>query len=121
VYWWRKQLGPQPLWGQIDYEVTVPITNVILHNSAANLTTGCNPAHILWEVLTAPFPWGMAIDPGRLDSRAFETFGQVMEAENLGMNIYAPDGISAVDQVASMMLDAGFLLPQVAKMITPIA
>jgi hypothetical protein len=121
VYWVDCQLGSAPNWPNITYEYEVAIQpgETPLTMSTPMLATGMNPAHALWRLLTAPYPWGVGLPTEALDAAAFETLGQVCETENLGVNVYADQGMLLGDVVGYLMNDVGFMLPQLGRALLP--
>jgi len=82
---------------------------------------GPNPAHVLWQVLTAPAPYGFAIDPAFMDGTAFETLGTLSETEHQACHLLATGGISGTDLVGQIMTDLSMVIPQVGDVLSPFA
>lgn len=82
---------------------------------------GPNPAHVLWQILTAPAPWGCAIDPAYMDFIAFEELGQIFATERQACHVLANSAVSGVDLVNSILMDIGVALPQVGDILSPAA
>lgn len=119
IVWDRARLGSSPLWRIFQYDCTNPI--------AANLTddnwlggsdawlddgveAGANPAYALWQLLAAPPPHGIGINPARLDRQSFQAFGALCQSEHVPINFLARDGSEAIGEIATMMQDWGFML-----------
>lgn len=124
VVWDRRFLGQGTNWPQIDYVVTVRIDNPVLTQSQAWLndgnTTGVNPAHALYQVLTAPYPWGCAIPKEHMDLDYFEILGQACETEHIPLNMVAADGGEAINFISDILNDHGIALPQIGDVISPV-
>lgn len=122
---WAK--GQTPQWPFIDYEVVVEPKSTVLTMSPKFLDEtvadkgdeGANPAHALWQILTEPFPHGCGIDPNRLNTDAFELFGQIAEDEHLPVNLSATNGREAVQIIAELMQDMGAMFPQIGNEVFP--
>ena len=72
---------------------------------------GANPAHLIDVILFEEFPHGCALDRANFDVESLESLGQLFEAENLKTRAFAQDRELASAVVASLMQDAGFMLP----------
>lgn len=128
VFWNRKKLGGQATWPSLEYEVVVKPLPAVLQNSAAWMgeqtlgdgTDGPNAAHVLWQLLTAPAPHGLAIPPERLDPGAFEALGQLLETEHQSSHVLALDGAQASDVIGQLLQDIAVVLPQVGDLLVPI-
>lgn len=122
-FWDDRRLGGSPNWPQLDYTVQTRPINPVLTSSQGWLdngdSTGWNPAHVLYEILTAPFPHGAARPPAFLDLDRFEQLGYILQEEHLAVNMIAKDGPSAAKVIADMFQDAGIVMPQVGCTLTP--
>ena len=118
VYWRPKNLGPSPVWPELTYDVEVRVRDCV-PGSVAQLGSGVNPAHAMWESMTAPFPYGMGIDPATVDATGLIEMGQRFEDEDLGINVYASDGQTCAELLADLMAEMGFVMPQVGGALRP--
>jgi hypothetical protein len=82
--------------------------------------SGCNPAHVLWRILTMPYPHGLAMPTDWLYSDAFETMGIIANDEHIPVNVEAAEGNEAGELVGDLMNDFGFALPQVGPKLVPV-
>lgn len=124
VMWDDRKLGSAPNWPQLDYTVqTRPINSVLTGSNGwmddGNGVTGWNPAHVLYEVLTAEFPHGANRKPHMLDINRFEQLGALMQSEFLAVNVISKDGLSCARLLADIFQDAGILMPQVGDALVP--
>ncbi len=123
AFWDDRNLGGSPNWPQLDYTVQTRPINSPLTGSDAWLdngtSTGWNPAHLLYELITGEFPHGANRPPEFLDLNRFEQLGALMEGEHLALNFMAKDGVSAARLVADILQDCGILLPQVGNTLVP--
>jgi hypothetical protein len=95
-------------------------TVVVTFDTSGDGTDGPNPAHVLWQLMTAPAPYGCAIPPAYIDGAAFETMGELFVTEHQSCHILATGGISGMDLVGQILTDAGVMLPQVGDVLTPV-
>lgn len=125
AYWNDRVLGSGPTWPNIDYEIQVQPTpeSLILTDSAGWLddgtSSGWNPAHAIYQLLTASFPHGSGVDPASLDLTRFQQLGVLLENEHLPINIIGRSGMSLAKLLADMMQDIGLAIPQVGDLLTP--
>lgn len=129
IQWCPKHLGYAPQWPEIVYDIETRVQYAGLSNSASWLEDtgsgrhdfGPNPAHALWQLISAPYPHGAGVSPAYLDIAAFEELGEVLEAEHLPCHVLAAGGEEAVQKVGEILVDCGIALPQVARRLVPIA
>lgn len=129
VVWNPAELGEgSARWPLIDYEVEVRIEGSALVDSAAWIEEstegagddGVNPAHALWQLLTATSPHGLAIDPERLDKQSFEDLGTLCADEHIPVNIRAGDATEGAQVVANLLQHCGAMIPQIADQLVAV-
>ena len=127
VLWFKKLLGSSPTWPNIEYEITCkPIDQVLTESQPwmdeltdGDLTDGPNPAHVLWQLLTAKAPYGLGLPAEALDAGAFEALGVLCETEHQPCHVLANDGVIASDLIGQICQDVGVMLPQIGGVIVP--
>lgn len=129
IVWNDKKLGQSPLWPQLEYEITcapVPTagdglqdTDYWIGNPAVGGTDGVNAMHAAWQIMTASFPHGVAIDPAKLDGGAFEAIAAHASVSTLPLNVLAADGPDAASALGGIMEDVGFVLDQSGDILVP--
>ena len=126
AWWCPKYLGGSPQWPDIQYDVRVlpkyrltrsPVWMNETAQDAGN--AGVNPAHALWQIITAPYPHGVGVPKSMVDREAFEKLGELLHEEHLPCNIVATDGRMAYEMIADLMADFGITMPQVGSKIFP--
>lgn len=113
--------GPNPTFEVDGPGGTFSTPGVVNNNVSAvgSADDGMNPAHVLWQLLTGAYPYGLAIPVDRLDVAAFEAVGAALEAERLPVN-FSTEGYQDVRQILNDLLtDIGMVLPQGGGKITP--
>lgn len=114
VVWDKKRLGTSAQWPQIEYLITAQCEGNTLTGSDYELTrgggSGVNPAHALYQLLTAPWPHGAGIDAARVDKDSLEAMGVQMASDLLPSNMRVADGAEAEGPVQAIMQDAGYML-----------
>lgn len=118
VVWEQKRLGNSPTWPQIEYAYTISCPGNTLQNSPYTITEdegGTNPAHILYQVLTGYFPFGMGLDINAIDGPSMESAGETFASEQLAMNVEHEQGAEGGRLVQAIMQDAGLMMPQVGR------
>ncbi|HEV7299692.1 MAG TPA: hypothetical protein VGN72_10035 [Tepidisphaeraceae bacterium] len=101
-------------------EPVIPgVERVIAETNEVTADGGINPGHAMWQVLTAPWPNGIHMEPALIDGGAVIAVGLQTQNEHLPSNIVAADGIGADELINSMMLDYGFMLVQNRDLLTP--
>ena len=79
-----------------------------------DLSAGANIAHIMAELLFAPYPQGLALDPfgpEPWDIQSFEDLGVEAEAAGWRSSVVGTEGESAEAMFAAMLQDHGCMLP----------
>jgi len=121
IEWRNKVLGTSAIWPVLEYEIEVCAGYTPLSQSSQWLdngtSTGINPAHALFQLLTAPYPHGVGLSHSYVDSISLEAFGVLCETEHLPMNLFAQDGTAAIKKIAEIMQDAGVFIPQAAHFL----
>ena len=120
MYWNRVKMQGSPVWPTIEYDIEVRLHKTLLGSSSwldDGTTSGVNPAHALWQVLTDAYPHGCGIPEDQINKTDLESLGEILEEEHLPMNILAADGPEAADMIADMLQDAGFMLYQVSDVL----
>lgn len=124
--WDRLRLGTTDIWPLVEAIVEpVPTSggagisvDAIIEDADEK---GINPAHIIWQLLTAPFPWGSGFSTNWVNISAITTLGDLAVAENIGMNLLIQNG-DPVDKILGEVLqDFGTLLPLCNGVFSPFA
>ena len=131
ILWLEKRLGTSPTWPAMEYEISsldCP-SNADIEGSfepvlsdASGTITGVNPATILYQLLSAPWPHGSGLDPSLVDFTTLDELGlrlgqaagnQVGNDEDFfPMNFLLKEGDNlATDWIQSVLLDSGVLMP----------
>jgi len=131
VVWNKKNIGPQPYWPQIEYEIAAwpdsSTTTLTESSPTISATTGgtdpyirngndgVNPAHALWMLITAPYPDGAGVDPSEwnLNVDDFEALGVLCEQEHTPINFVLQDGQDIHEAIAAIMSDITVFMPQI--------
>lgn len=116
---WSKRLGPQPRWPLLEYDIETEIQETTLGATPHELivsdpdVVGVNPAHALAQLLYGSFPYGINQDPDDdlFDGDCLEDLGTALAAEGIPISVFAPNGQDVRATVASIMQDAGILMP----------
>lgn len=124
AYWVSNKLGAAAVWPDIHYEIcVVPCTQLTdsspwISDGGSPAHEGANPAHVIYQILNAPYPQGLGIPAANLDGGAFEAFGETCETEGLAIHVYAANGVTA-DEVLSRIIDeVGVALVQAGDKLT---
>lgn len=80
---------------------------------------GLNIGHVLWFLLTAPRPYGLAMPVSRLDAGVFEAFSEEMEALRVPCNFAIRDMDDAAAVISRLMDEYQFLLVQHGGVLLP--
>lgn len=115
VEWDRFRMGANPRWPIIEYDLEVCVTGINPFTFPSELLdvdgeTGLNGAYIMYQLLTAPFPYGIGMPGGWLDPTQLEDLGALMSSEGIPMNILVQDGQNAEQVVAILLQDMGAML-----------
>lgn len=116
IEWNKKRLGTSPRWPSLEYEIEVRPATTIGGTGAympLGANDGINPAHILLQILTAPYPDGIGRPAARFDLQSFAEFAAIAVAEGLSCSIVGKDGEEVDKLVAELMQDCGLFLPTV--------
>lgn len=126
VEWDRIRLGRNPRWPIIEYVVeptpvsanaSPPVTAIIQDADEK----GINPAHAIWQIITAPFPWGGGLPTEWLDYVALVKVGDLAVTEGISMNILVQDGDPVNKVLGEVLQDDGVLLPACQGVLAPFA
>lgn len=131
IHYILKFLGPSAQWQSMQYDVEVrPYKSRLVKSSAwfdatsetdGNLNfledSGANPAHALCQLLNAPFPHGLGLAEEWIDFDSLEKLGQICEAEHFPVNIYAKDGIDAIEQITQLLDEVGVSARQIGRQL----
>ncbi len=72
---------------------------------------GVNLAHVIWEMLFAQSPYGLALDQSEWDIPSLEALGTLSVTENLKGNVVGEAGETVEALLATILQDLGVLLP----------
>jgi len=120
VFWGKKYLGGSGYnWPQLKYDIGVfcqtNLSDEYLIEYSGTDQYGINPAHIIWQLLTASHPYGAGIDPDLIDMASLLEMAETCFDENVGMNIRMDDTPLVRDVVASICEDIGYMPVQVGR------
>lgn len=122
IVWEKVRLGPSPQWPQIEYVITGGCADGSpLSDSEFNITAGSaegvNGAHVIYTLLTAPWPHGVGdqLDKDEVDWTGIEAFGLLVEDEGLPMNIEMGKGDPVSNTISLILTDCGVSMPQVGN------
>lgn len=87
-------------------------------SGAGSADDGANPAHVLWQLLTARFPHGLGLTTDMLDGESFEQLGELCASERLAVNFVTDGAQDSRQIITNLMADVSLLLPQVGDRIT---
>lgn len=110
IVWDKYKMGGSPRWDNLVYEVEAFCEGTELGGFDATLSTGLNPAHIIYQLLTAQYPHGANMDLDLIDKTSLIAVGSQMETDNLGMNMVVggDQNTSTVEAALQQVLtDAG--------------
>lgn len=118
IRWVDFKLGSSPTWPDIHYEVDIeggtPLSQSSLILQATDETyqdSGVNPAHIAFQLVTAPWPHGAGLT-GVLDQASLESCGVLAEAEHTPARFVSGSGDTVADGLGRLMQDFGWMLVQ---------
>lgn len=123
VDWDRKRLGQNPRWPLIEYDVEVrpqganPLTGAAWLDDGS--FEGINPAYAMYQILTAPYPYGIGMPISWIDFTALNTVSTVCESEHIPMNILISEGDTAEKVIASIMQTIGAIMPECCGKLAP--
>lgn len=118
--WVDANLGDQPTWKPLEYEMSVDSVGpgltkskqYLVETDPAAKNSGINYAHSVYQLLTAAWPLGMGKAPSTIDFESLEELGIRCEQENTPCNWIA-DGSSTVgDVLTNLMSDHDFFMYQ---------
>lgn len=118
VLWNRKRLGTSANWPLLDYEIEVVGGHSPLASNAwldSNGTSGVNPAHAVYQLLTATYPHGAGLDHELIDKPSLEAFGALCQSEHLPLNMAIQDGADALKTLAAILQDTGCMTAMVGS------
>lgn len=110
--WEPAELGTTPIWQNVIYDVeSFPLTLHLdqdLNNSPARADfgsgqTGYNVGWLLWELLTAQYPWGAGQPQSWIEFGTIDAVADQLDAEKVACNLAIRDGETA-DQVVSRII-----------------
>lgn len=111
--------SPNPTYS-LELTAGGPIYNAAIAvngGAAGSGDSGANAVAAIYLICCAPFPWGCGMDPAIFDQTAAAAAASQTASEGLVVNVLADSGKQASDAVASLMSDAGILMPIVAGQI----
>lgn len=118
---WRPHNYREQIYApQIEYEVRVPLLPMpTLNQWTASQwldngdTSGANPAHLAWQLLTARPPHGLGIPTSALDGDSFDNLGVEFATNHLPLNLVIRDSVTALEWIDRLIDECGFALPRV--------
>lgn len=128
IVWIRKRLGGSKTWGQIEYVWTslcpgnqLPGSNLVIEDPEDPLVQGINHAHVLYQLLTAKYPFGVGIPAANIDKTSLVSLGKLIEEEVIGLNMRLEQGAESKRHVESILMDAGVAMVQSGRFLMCIA
>lgn len=119
IVWTGFPMGGSPVWPQIEYVWTAGCSqsqltesNMIIGGYPDTWPQGINHAHVLYQLLTAPSPWGAGIPASNVDRYSLELMGRIMEREGIAMNATLQSGEDVAKSIDSILLDTGTAMIQ---------
>ena len=120
IEWRNKRLDTSPRWPQIEYVVTVePVAALsqspayLQATDAAAQNEGVNPAHAIYQLLTAPSPHGAGVPTSAIDTGSLEALGQVCAEEHIPIRVIGQDGATVSDLLSEVLQEIGVFMPQI--------
>lgn len=120
VVWNRHRNGSTPRWEQLEYDLGFACIGNALGNSEYTLddgsSVGVNPAHAIYQLLTAPYPHGAGMDPDCIDSTSLEAMGVLMESEYIPINMLIggeDDAATVEGAVQAILADTGHTMSHI--------
>lgn len=107
--------APNPTWTITGPNGTHVVEAVVQQNVTqyGSADDGMNPVHVIWQILTGPHPYGMAMPVDCLDVDSFEACAAALAAERLPVNCGGDPAIDGRTHLGDVMADAGLTLSQV--------
>ena len=122
--YWKPKRNASGVYGQLEYVRETGCPAATLEGSAYWLfdghSRGVNPAHVVFQLLTAPYPHGAGVDPGLIDKTSLEAFGVLCEAEHLPCNLLI-EGESVKQVLGRIASDMGILFVQNGRRLCVVA
>lgn len=75
-----------------------------------NQNGGANPAHMIWQLMFAPKPYGRSLDQSIFDMDSLEELGIIFENEQLPSYIHAGDGETFGAILSALFTDLGVMV-----------
>jgi hypothetical protein len=115
IVWDKRELGPAPRWGTLEYEVTVlpTVQGIFTGDNWVQDTTdlyGVNPAWALYQLLTGPYPYGAGMPIEWIDTQSLWDVHFACGADQLSMNLLINDGRTVDEVVGDILQDIGCFL-----------
>lgn len=124
VFWDRYHIPGSPSWPDLRYEITClhdslsPYQTEIAHPSGNAKNDGINPAHIIYVLLTQPYPKGCGIDVANIDTDSLQALSNLMVSEGLGMNLVLEEGEDVGEKIDIILSDVGAFMAQQGDKLT---
>lgn len=126
VFWNRKFLGTSPTWPDLVYDIEqrpqyrIPGTTPEGQAWGDHTTWfGVNPAHVLWQIITAPYPYGAGVPKGLCNLNAFIALSDLFNTEKATCNFLTSSENKVTDIIGNLMSDFGFIMPQIGGLLCP--
>lgn len=75
------------------------------------MDSGANGAHVIYELLFADWPLGLALDPAEFDIDSLEEVGTLLDTEAIRTSIHLNDGEEAESALGALLGDLGLMMP----------
>lgn len=128
IVWIRKKLGTTKTWGQIEYVWTslcpgnqLADSDLVVEDPENPEVWGVNPAHAMYQLLTAQYPFGVGIPAANIDKVSLEGLGQLMEDEILGLNMQLEQGAESKRHFEAILMDYGVAMVQSGRFLMCLA
>lgn len=128
ISWKPKRLGTSRTWPDLRFSIeqrgpASGLSDSVSYFQATDEEAdneGPNPAHAIYQLLTAPHPHGAGIPPDWIDFGTLESLGVLMQSEHMPCSIVAnaAEGTESVQDILSDMQECfGFVTPEVGGKI----
>jgi hypothetical protein len=108
IYWIEKKLGTAPHWGRLEYVVTSELDVAPTSVSCSKFhNDGVNGAHIINQLLTAPYPYGCGIPATDINISSLNTIGAILESEGLSFNFVIENGQTIQEALSTLLQHIG--------------
>lgn len=136
IQWIDRRLGQSAVWPQIDYDAealcvgklplgdsecvvpaTTPPSGTGSEYDPGSQDSGMNGAHMMYQLLTGPYPHGGGIPVDSINWRSLKDLGVLLESEALPQNTIAIDDLPLQDMISNILADAGVFIVEEQGML----